>query len=112
MDPAAAGPLVCQYSISGIAALAPLSSLSASATSASVVISSEPVISQPGPLSQGRTVQAQREQIEIRQDKGLLTMVKGANLSEVVKALNAVGATPQDLLAIRQAMKASGALRA
>jgi flagellar P-ring protein precursor FlgI len=78
----------------------------------SVVISSEPVISQPGPLSNGRTVQAQREQIEIRQDKAGLTMVKGANLSEVVKALNAVGATPADLLAILQAMKASGALRA
>ena len=78
----------------------------------SVVISSEPVISQPGPLSRGQTVQAQRDQIEIRQDKGGLTMVKGANLSEVVKALNAIGATPQDLLAILQAMKASGALRA
>ena len=78
----------------------------------SVVISSEPVISQPGPFSSGRTVQAQRDTIEIRQDKGGLTMVKGANLSEVVKALNAIGATPQDLLAILQAMKASGALRA
>ncbi len=78
----------------------------------SVVISSEPVISQPGPLSRGQTVLAQREQIEIRQDKGGLTMVKGVNLSEVVKALNAVGATPQDLLAILQAMKAAGALRA
>jgi flagellar P-ring protein precursor FlgI len=39
-------------------------------------------------------------------------MVKGANLGEVVKALNAIGATPQDLLSILQAMKAAGALRA
>ena len=78
----------------------------------SVVISSEPVISQPGAFSNGQTVQAQKEQIEIRQDKGGLTMVKGVNLSEVVKALNSIGATPQDLLAILQAMKASGALRA
>jgi flagellar P-ring protein precursor FlgI len=39
-------------------------------------------------------------------------MVRGINLSEVVKALNAIGATPQDLLAILQAMKAAGALRA
>ncbi len=77
-----------------------------------VVITSEPVISQPNPLSGGQTVQAERTQIEIRQDKGLLTMVKGASLSEVVKALNAIGATPQDLLAILQAMKAAGALRA
>ncbi|MGE0557197.1 MAG: flagellar basal body P-ring protein FlgI [Burkholderiales bacterium] len=78
----------------------------------SVVITSEPVVSQPGPLSAGQTVQTERSQIEIRQDKGLLTMVRGASLGEVVKALNAIGATPQDLLAILQAMKASGALRA
>jgi len=36
----------------------------------------------------------------------------GAKLSDVVKALNTLGATPQDLLAILQAMKAAGALRA
>ncbi len=78
----------------------------------SVVISSEPVVSQPGAFSQGQTVQAQRDKIEIRQEKGGLTMVKGVNLAEVVKALNSIGATPQDLLAILQAMKASGALRA
>jgi flagellar P-ring protein precursor FlgI len=39
-------------------------------------------------------------------------MVRGANLSDVVKALNSIGATPQDLLAILQSMKAAGALRA
>jgi flagellar P-ring protein precursor FlgI len=78
----------------------------------SVVITSEPIISQPGPLSGGTTVQANREQIEIRQDKGALTMVRGVNLADVVKALNSIGATPQDLLAILQAMKAAGALRA
>jgi flagellar P-ring protein precursor FlgI len=78
----------------------------------SVVITSEPVISQPGPFSSGTTAQANRENIEIRQDKGGLTMVKGASLAEVVKALNSIGATPMDLLAILQAMKAAGALRA
>jgi len=40
-------------------------------------------------------------------------MIKGgASLSDVVKALNAIGATPQDLLSILQAMKAAGSLRA
>jgi len=43
---------------------------------------------------------------------GLVQLQKGATLSEVVKALNAIGATPQDLLAILQAMKSSGALHA
>jgi flagellar P-ring protein precursor FlgI len=78
----------------------------------SVVISTEPVISQPNAFSQGQTVQAERSQIEIRQDKGALSIVKGVSLGEVVKALNAIGTTPQDLLAILQAMKAAGALRA
>ena len=79
----------------------------------SVVITTEPVISQPNPMStQGTTVQTARSQIEIRQDAGSLIMVKGVSLSEVVKALNSIGATPQDLLSILQAMKAAGALRA
>lgn len=80
----------------------------------SVVISTEPVISQPPAFSpQGQTVQTQKSQIEIRQDKGSLLMVeKGVSLGDVVKALNAIGATPQDLIAILQAMKAAGALRA
>jgi flagellar P-ring protein precursor FlgI len=79
-----------------------------------VVVSSEPVISQPAPFStQGRTVLAERAQVEIRSDQGGLSMVQhSASLGEVVKALNAIGATPQDLLAILQAMKAAGALRA
>jgi flagellar P-ring protein precursor FlgI len=79
-----------------------------------VVVSSEPVISQPSPFStQGQTVQAERAQVEIRSDKGGLTMVtQSVSLGDVVKALNAIGATPQDLLAILQAMKAAGALRA
>lgn len=78
----------------------------------SVTISSDPVISQPGPFSSGRTVQTQRDNIEIRQDKGGLAQIRGVNLSEVVKALNSIGASPQELLAILQSMKAAGALRA
>ncbi|WP_373276920.1 flagellar basal body P-ring protein FlgI [Laribacter hongkongensis] len=39
-------------------------------------------------------------------------MPRGSNLNEIVRALNAVGATPQDLLSILTAMKAAGALKA
>ncbi len=79
----------------------------------SVIISSEPLVSQPAPFSQGQTVTSESAEIEIKEKKGELVMVKaGASLGEVVKALNAVGATPQDLLAILQAMKAAGALKA
>jgi flagellar P-ring protein FlgI len=51
--------------------------------------------------------------VQLKQDNGSLMNVKaGANLAEVVKALNSLGANPLDLLAILQAMKAAGALRA
>ncbi len=81
--------------------------------SLSVVISAQPVISQPEPLSQGRTVVAQQADIQVEQPKGQLVVVPAsASLTELVKALNAVGATPIDLLAILQAMKAAGALKA
>jgi flagellar P-ring protein precursor FlgI len=77
------------------------------------VIATEPVISQPAPFARrGDTVVAEKSRVEIREEKAGLTMLRGADLSSVVKALNAVGATPQDLLAILQAMKAAGALRA
>jgi flagellar P-ring protein precursor FlgI len=79
----------------------------------SVTISSQPVISQPAPLSQGQTVVGEKADIQIRQDGGSLMNVKGgANLADVVRALNALGANPGDLLAILQALKAAGALRA
>ena len=79
----------------------------------SVIINTQPVISQPAPFSKGETVVTSQSQIEIRQQPGEVMLVKGsASLADVVKALNSIGATPQDLLAILQALKASGALRA
>lgn len=79
----------------------------------SVVISSEPLVSQPNAFANGDTVTAAQAQIDVKEKKGELVMLRsGATLGEVVKALNAVGATPQDLLAILQAMKAAGALKA
>ncbi|NRF70334.1 flagellar basal body P-ring protein FlgI [Aquincola sp. S2] len=81
--------------------------------SLSVSISSTPVISQPSPLSQGQTVIAEKADIAITQQGGsLVQLPAGAKLSDVVKALNSLGATPQDLLAILQAMKSAGALKA
>ena len=56
---------------------------------------------------------ASTSQIDIKKEPGQVLLIKGgASLADVVKALNAVGATPQDLLAILQAMKAAGSLRA
>jgi flagellar P-ring protein precursor FlgI len=81
--------------------------------SLSVTISSTPQVSQPNPLSQGQTVASEKTDIAITQQGGaLVQMPAGTKLADVVKALNALGATPQDLLAILQAMRSAGALRA
>ena len=78
-----------------------------------VTISSTPVISQPGPLSGGQTVVAEKADVSINQQGGaLVQMAAGTKLTDVVKALNVLGATPLDLLAILQAMKSAGALNA
>jgi len=79
----------------------------------SVTISSTPSVSQPGPLANGRTVVTAESDISIStQSGGLVALPAGTKLTDVVKALNAMGATPQDLLAILQAIKAAGALNA
>jgi len=79
----------------------------------SVTISPTAEVSQPNGKSRGRTVVTQSADIEIKKDPGKVLMVKGgASLQEVVKAMNSIGASPQDLLAILQALKAAGSLRA
>jgi flagellar P-ring protein precursor FlgI len=79
----------------------------------SVTIQSTPQVSQPGPLSGGQTTVTEKVDISIRQEPGpLIQLPASTKLSEVVKALSALGATPADLLAILQAMKAAGALNA
>jgi flagellar P-ring protein precursor FlgI len=81
--------------------------------SLSVTVSTTPQVSQPNALGRGETVVTQKADISITQAAGsLVAMPAGAKLADVVKALNALGATPQDLLAILQAMKSVGALQA
>jgi flagellar P-ring protein FlgI len=81
--------------------------------SLSVTINSTPLVSQPGPFSNGTTVARDRADITITQAPGsLIQLPAGTKLADVVKALNSLGATPQDLLAILQAMKSAGALNA
>jgi flagellar P-ring protein precursor FlgI len=82
--------------------------------SLSVTINTTPTASQPGPFAKaGQTVVTEKSDITITQQPGsLVQMGPGAKLSDVVRALNSLGATPQDLLAILQAMKAAGALAA
>jgi flagellar P-ring protein precursor FlgI len=79
----------------------------------SVSISTTPMVSQPNAFSQGTTVATEKADIQIKQDGAALMMLEsGAKLADVVKALNSLGATAQDLIAILQALKAAGSLKA
>ncbi|MEG6506298.1 flagellar basal body P-ring protein FlgI [Nitratidesulfovibrio sp. 1201_IL3209] len=69
-------------------------------------------VSQPGPFSSGQTVATPRTDINVREENRRLMLMEGATLQELVDGLNAVGATPRDLISILRAMKAAGALHA
>ncbi len=80
-----------------------------------VRIQNEPTVSQPEPFSRGQTSVVNQAQIDVNQggvEGGLVRVPSGATLDEVVRALNILGAKPADLMAILQALKASGALKA
>jgi flagellar P-ring protein precursor FlgI len=79
----------------------------------SVRISTQNTVSQPAPLSQGRTTVAPQTQVDFEEgDARLVVLESGTTLADVVAAMNTLGATPRDVMAIMQALKASGALKA
>ncbi len=78
-----------------------------------VEVEETPMVSQPGAFSTGNTEVVERSGIAVTETKGQLYAVGGgASLNDVVRALNALGVTPRDLVAILQALKSSGALHA
>ena len=81
--------------------------------SLTVTISSQPQVSQPAPLSQGQTVVVPQSQIQVSQkSKRMFLFEAGTTLDAIVRAINQVGAAPGDLVAILEALKEAGALRA
>ena len=78
-----------------------------------VSIDEAPRVVQPAPLGAGRTAMEQDSAIGAYQDGGRVALMEpGASLAEVVDALNALGATPADLVAILEALKQAGSLKA
>jgi len=70
-------------------------------------------VSQPLPLSRGETAVIPQTTLTAQEDRArAVTLREGASVEEVVRALNSIGATPRDIIAILQAIKASGALQA
>lgn len=79
----------------------------------SVRISTRYDVSQPAPFSSGETKVVPNQQVDVREGNAkLVSLPEGTTLDAVAGALNALGATPRDIIAILQALKAAGALRA
>lgn len=79
----------------------------------SVVIRETPQVVQPFPFSRGETVLVPGTEITAKEEKArIVVLEEGATLGELVRALNAVGATARELIAVLQAIKAAGALYA
>lgn len=69
-------------------------------------------VSQPLPFSQGKTVTTPQTSIGVNEENRRLRMIEGATLQELVEGLNALGATPRDLISILRTLQSSGALAA
>ncbi|MBO4852996.1 MAG: flagellar basal body P-ring protein FlgI [Schwartzia sp.] len=79
----------------------------------SISIEQEADVSQPTPFSVGSTVVTKNASVDVDEEKAnTIVLDATANVSDVVGALNAVGATPRDIISILQAIKAAGALHA
>ncbi|HEX8029922.1 MAG TPA: flagellar basal body P-ring protein FlgI [Vicinamibacterales bacterium] len=78
-----------------------------------VAVQEQPRISQPAPFSNGQTAIEQSSKINVTEEKKPMFEFKsGASLADIVKAVNAIGAGPSDLVEILQALKQAGAMKA
>ena len=78
-----------------------------------VTIGEQPFVSQPAPFSDGETVLTSDSNVSVTQeDNRMFLFAPGTSLDEIVRAVNEVGAAPGDLVAILEALKQAGALRA
>lgn len=76
-----------------------------------VVISENPQVSQPNPLSQGQTVVTPQSDVSVSQDQGrMFQWPEGVSLQAIIDTVNSTGATPDDLMAILQALDQVGAI--
>ena len=90
-----------------------ISTIAVSHGNLSLIIKEDQSVSQPLPFSRGRTAVVPESDVEVSEQKSELILInKGINIGDVIAALNAIGVSPRDLIAILQSIKASGALQA
>ena len=95
--------------VGGPVAISPVAVAHGSLT---VTVQSVPLVSQPPPLSTGETVTTQETTVTAEEQSSTLKTIEGATVNDLVLALNALQASPRDLIAILQAVKEAGALHA
>lgn len=89
-----------------------LSTVAVSHGNLSLIIKETTDVTQPNPLAQGQTTTTPQTQVDVLEDEGHLMVVEeGVSIGAVADALNAIGATPRDLIAIFQAIKVAGAMQ-
>lgn len=80
--------------------------------SLTVQIGTRYAVSQPAPFGEGETVVVPEETVEVQEEPAQSVRIgEGSSIDDVVRALNSIGATPRDILAILQAIRAAGALQ-
>lgn len=90
-----------------------LSTVAVSHANLSLIISEAAQVSQPSPLALGQTVVVPTTDIGVEEEQSKLVVLNmGVSIGDVATALNAIGTSPRDLIAIFQAIKAAGALHA
>jgi len=116
VDPGAAPARVIVNSRTGTVVIGSKVGVTAAAVthgSLTVTISNDPIISQPEPFSGGRTVVVPNRSIDVEQvESRMFLFDPGVSLDAIVEAVNNVGVAPGDLVAILEALKEAGALRA
>ncbi len=80
--------------------------------SLTVAIQTQQNVSQPPPLSGGQTVVTQNQQTNVSEEQASFMMMEGPTVGDLIKALNSIGATPRDIIAILEAIKRAGAISA
>ncbi|MDY6823445.1 MAG: flagellar basal body P-ring protein FlgI [Thermodesulfobacteriota bacterium] len=79
----------------------------------SITVEETEQVSQPAPFSEGETVMVPRTAINVKEENSnVILMPEGPTIGHLVRALNAIGVSPRDLISIFQSIKAAGALQA
>jgi flagellar P-ring protein FlgI len=90
-----------------------ISPVAISHSNLSITVATRTQVSQPEPFSEvGATVVFKDEEVFVQEEGSNLAVVQGVTIGELVRSLNSIGASPRDLIAILQAVRAAGALQA